>query len=206
MFKPLPVVMAGLLALAGCESGSQPDGQAGARDAAPAVPPEVVQQKVQAARGAIKTFAGALKGELKAALKSGGPAKAIEVCHTRAPEITAQVAMEQGMMLRRVSLKNRNPNNAARGWVKNVLEDFEQKKAAGADPKTLEFQQVVSEDGKPVLRYVKAIPTQKLCLTCHGSDLPEDVAAKLKALYPEDKATGFKVGDIRGAFVVEAPL
>lgn len=59
-----------------------------------------------------------------------------------------------------------------------------------------------SEETEDGFRYMKAIPTKGLCLTCHGEALTEPVKATLAELYPEDKATGFKVGDIRGAFSI----
>ncbi len=49
---------------------------------------------------------------------------------------------------------------------------------------------------------MKAIPTGPLCLACHGETLAAPVAEKIGELYPADKATGFREGDIRGAFVV----
>lgn len=63
-------------------------------------------------------------------------------------------------------------------------------------------------DGKPVYRYLKALPTQDLCVQCHGTTdkVPAGVQARLKELYPEDKATGFSVGAIRGAITIRKPL
>jgi hypothetical protein len=49
---------------------------------------------------------------------------------------------------------------------------------------------------------MKAIPTGDVCLLCHGAQLAPGVSQVLTELYPEDKATGFSMGDIRGAFVV----
>jgi hypothetical protein len=42
-----------------------------------------------------------------------------------------------------------------------------------------------------------------MCLACHGESLEPAVAAKLAAAYPKDQATGFRAGDLRGAFWVE---
>jgi hypothetical protein len=47
---------------------------------------------------------------------------------------------------------------------------------------------------------MKTIPTQGLCLGCHGGNLSEDVKFELNLLYPNDQATDFKEGDIREAF------
>ena len=59
------------------------------------------------------------------------------------------------------------------------------------------------ENNDAAFTYVKAIPTGNLCVACHGSNIQPDLLAAIKALYPSDKATGFKVGDLRGAFVVK---
>lgn len=47
------------------------------------------------------------------------------------------------------------------------------------------------------------IPTSGLCLTCHGTDLVDEITNKVKLLYPNDQATGFDVGDIRRAFTLQ---
>ncbi len=175
--------------------------------AAPAVSDETVAQLTADSRQTVKAFMGSLKGELMAAMKAGGPMNALSVCNTKAPAITAKVSAEKGINVSRVSLKNRNPGNAPAAWQEAVLKDFEAKKAAGADPKTLEFHEVANIDGKPVFRYMKAIPLGKpACLICHGETIQPDLQAKISELYPEDKATGYKLGDIRGAFVVTKEL
>jgi hypothetical protein len=49
---------------------------------------------------------------------------------------------------------------------------------------------------------MKAIPTEAMCLTCHGTEISPAVLTRVNQLYPQDKAIGFKEGDLRGAFVV----
>jgi hypothetical protein len=46
-----------------------------------------------------------------------------------------------------------------------------------------------------------------LCLQCHGQpdDLAPGVVESLERLYPDDQATGFAEGDLRGWFWVEVP-
>ena len=60
-------------------------------------------------------------------------------------------------------------------------------------------------DGRRVFRYMKAIGTQPVCTACHGAAIAPGVAAALDDLYPEDRARGFGVGDIRGAFSIVQP-
>ena len=53
--------------------------------------------------------------------------------------------------------------------------------------------------------YVEPIRIQPLCLTCHGEALAPAVGARIRALYPEDAAAGFALGDLRGVWWVELP-
>jgi len=151
---------------------------------------------------AMKELGGALKSELKAAIKAGGPIKGVEVCHTEAPKISAKLLEKKGFSMKRVSLKPRNANHAPDKWEEAVLKKFEQRKAGGEKIKTLDFHEIVEKDGQRKLRYMKAIRVSAPCLTCHGSEIEPDIQDKLKKLYPEDKATGYQAGDLRGAISV----
>ncbi len=168
------------------------------------LPPVAINAEVEISRAksAIGIFAAALQTELKKAMQEGGPTRAISVCNTEAIPITQSVASEQGLELSRVSLRNRNPANAPNDWQKPVLESFERRKAAGEDPATLSWFEVAEVNGQHQFRFMKAIPTAPLCLQCHGSAIAPEISARLDELYPQDKATGFEAGDIRGAFVV----
>ena len=154
------------------------------------------------AKKATAAFAGALKSELVSAMQSGGPIEAIEVCNTRAMPIGEEVSLERGMVLTRVSLRNRNPGNAPNQWQAAVLESFEARKVAGDAPGALIWHEVAETENGKELRFMKAIPTGAICLQCHGETLAPPVAEQLAKLYPEDKATGYSEGDLRGAFVV----
>jgi hypothetical protein len=150
-----------------------------------------------------RDFMGSLKGELQRAIAAGGPVLAIDVCNKVAPSIAMHQAQKHGWdKVGRTSLKLRNPDNVPDAWEKGVLEQFEKRKAAGEPVETLTFSEVVSSQGQKAFRFMKAIPTGKVCLNCHGSDLDPSVAAKIDALYPQDRARGFEQGDIRGAFTL----
>lgn len=152
----------------------------------------------QQAKAKIQTFANKLKTQLSQAIKTGGFEAGIEVCHTQAPIIADQLS-NNGWKLSRVSLKARNINNRPLPWQKNVLEQFEKEKAQGINVNQLKF---VSEETDK-FTMMKAIPTGQVCLACHGKNIAEPIVKKIKQHYPSDLATGFKLGDIRGAFVIE---
>ena len=158
------------------------------------------------ARTVMKGFGMQLKSTLVSAMKKGGPVNALGVCNTKAGPITTKNAQESGWNIGRTSLKLRNPSNKADAWELAVLNDFEAKKAAGANPKKLEYSAIVEKDGKKTFRYMKAIPTGKPCLFCHGTEIKAPVKEKIAAHYPNDKATGFQLGDIRGAFSLSKEL
>jgi len=164
------------------------------------------EAEISAAKTSIKQFATALQTELKAAMQAGGPVAAIGVCNEKAIPITKQVSTEQGITLKRVSLKNRNPDNAPNEWQTSVLEDFEDRKAAGSDVGSIAWSETATVDGQQEFRFMKAIPTAAVCLACHGTSLAPEVSQTLAELYPRDLATGFSEGDIRGAFVATRNL
>lgn len=133
---------------------------------------------------------------------------AIAACSEQAPKMAAAASQNTGWAIRRVSLKNRNPKAVPDAWERSVLEDFDRRRAAGENPAAMEKAEIVAEGDKRVLRYMKALPTQGLCLNCHGTEdkLAPEVKAKLSELYPNDKATGYGEGEIRGALTVKRPL
>jgi hypothetical protein len=108
--------------------------------------------------------------------------------------------------VKRTSLNVRNPQNAPDEWERAMLQQVEARRAAGEPLDTLEVYEVVGTGEAKTFRYLKAIPTEKVCIACHGEALAPVLETKLKALYPNDAARGFKEGDLRGAFSVSRPL
>ena len=170
-----------------------------------AVAQDDLQQHMEKARTAAGGFGARLLADLQKAMEAGGPVNAIGICTEIAPEIAAEKSAAAGMSIGRTSLKLRQPKNAPDAWEQQQLQNFEVRKAAGENPASIEVGEFTEKDGKPVFRYMKAIPTAPLCLNCHGAQLAPDVVEKLHALYPEDRATGFAAGDLRGAFTITAP-
>ncbi len=167
---------------------------------------ESQEQMVQESRQIIQKFAKNLKGELKAAMKAGGPVNAIKVCNEKAMDITLDASKTSGVELSRTSLRIRNPLNKPEAWEKAVLLDFDKRKNNGESPKKMEFSEIVNVNGKKQFRYMKAMGVAQPCLHCHGEKVLPAVTEKLSQLYPDDKATGYKKGDIRGAIVLTREL
>lgn len=146
--------------------------------------------KAEAAREAL---ASALLGELSQALASG-PATAIAVCAERAPALARTIAEQHQVRIGRTSLSLRNPQNAAPAWATAHLQSGPAAAAWFAGP--------AGEFGA-----LLPIRLQPQCVQCHGDreQLSPEVRSALAARYPQDRATGFRPGDLRGYFWVEVP-
>ena len=157
---------------------------------------------VEQSRALATQFGSELKGELGKAIASGGPVAAIEVCRSRAPEIAARLSQESGARVSRTALRVRNPANAPDDRQRRVLEEFSAELAAGKAEGPLEAVLEIRRGDEVERRYMRAIPTDALCLTCHGKTLAPELAAAIASAYPGDQATGFEQGQLRGAFSV----
>lgn len=163
---------------------------------------------IDEARGVATSVPPKLLAVLKAEIEKGGPASAIEVCREQAPALARAASEQTGWSVRRVSLRNRNPKAVPDAWERAALEEFDRRAAAGEAPVALEKAEIVTDGGRPYYRYMRALPTQELCVQCHGAPdkLSAAVKAKLAALYPQDSAVGYAPGHIRGAMTIRKPM
>ncbi len=151
-------------------------------------------------------FMKSLGKTLQTAMSTNGPEAAIQVCETVAPNLANQLSKETGWKISRVSLKVRNPLiGTADLWEQQQLRQFSARVLSGEAGRNLEVIFVDSRSETNIVRYMKALPTAPICLTCHGSenDIPKEVAKTLNRLYPFDKAKGYKAGEIRGAISIQ---
>lgn len=149
------------------------------------------------ARAIVKTFGGTLKPKLQEGIRTGGFAHAIKVCSIEAPKIAANLSAETGWHITRVSLKPRNTSTASPdAFERAVLHKLDALQAQGASPSQLEYSALTENK----FRYLKAQATEGICLNCHGTSIPSDVEKMLSQLYSDDMATGYSLGQVRGAF------
>ena len=141
-------------------------------------------------------FVGQLKPQLKSAMKEGGATLAIEICASVAPTIADSLSAESGWLVKRVSLKSRNASRAVPdAWERSVLRQFDQRQAAGGTGQTIAYGATTGDQ----YRYMQAQIVEPICLVCHGENLTEPVRATLQQYYPDDWATGYTLGQVRGA-------
>lgn len=168
-----------------------------------------VAAREQAARAASGAFVKKLGGALKQEMQKSGPEQAILVCRDIAPQIAGELSRANGWRVTRVGTRVRNSMlGMPDDWERKVLTDFEARAANGEKYPDIAFGEVVDYGGAKHYRFMKAIPMQEACLSCHGSaeQIPDGVKAKLTSAYPHDLATGYKLGELRGAVSIIQPL
>jgi hypothetical protein len=153
----------------------------------------------------VQAYAGKLKTALNSAIQAGGAEGALEVCNKQAPVIAAEISRDSGWSVARTSLKPRNAASAPDDYERKIMEGFEARIAKGEKAADLASAEIVEQNGK-VFRFVKAIPTGPVCVTCHGENVAPELKQKISALYPRDQATGYKEGDMRGVFTLKKTL
>jgi hypothetical protein len=192
-----------VLMAAGC--GSAPEEPAVEGSPPEATTPEVPPEALAKARQAADALTGELVATLGRELGAGGPVGAVKVCSEMAPEIAAAHSGD-GVTVRRVTLKVRNPIDTPDDYERRVLQDLEAKLVEGALPP--EVAEVVSDDAGSRLRYLRPLVIKTPCLSCHGDveSMKPELKSILEDRYPDDQAVGYEEGDLRGAVSVTVDL
>jgi hypothetical protein len=142
-----------------------------------------------------------LKGALSAALREGDIAGAIRICSTQAMPLTEKSATVEPAVLsiHRRTDRWRNPANQADPLDTKAMQQFRKDKALG--------QWTITESAE-VTRYYQPLRIQPMCLTCHGdpATFTNEVRKALGSHYSEDRATGYKEGELRGVIQVRVDL
>lgn len=165
------------------------------------------EQAIEKSKEMVGELGGALRSKLQETIKTSGFAAAIPVCKDMAPAKAKEVSEKYKASIRRVSLKNRSTSNTPDPYEALMLENMEHDQAEGK-LKEAYVEVVTSANGRKSLRLMKPVVTEALCLNCHGmpDKLNPEAAKAIKDLYPDDKATGYGLNQIRGAVTVIYPM
>ena len=142
-----------------------------------------------------------LGSKLKKAMQKGGAIEGIEVCSSEATTLTDSISKAYGIGLKRISQKNRNPNNSPSASEDKILSDWSIEINRGN-----KIKPTVLREGDDIT-VIAPIRIGSKCVVCHGDEkfVTPEVMEKIKHHYPEDKATGYKEKDLRGAWVITFP-
>lgn len=165
-------------------------------------PTRTEQQLTAEGLALVKQFAGRLKPLLKQSLEQGGPVTAVQVCASAAPLIAKQLSEESGWQIKRVSLQARNPQAKPDTWERQAMRDIL------ADRTTAKAEILRTKNTENDFRLLKPQYVESMCLQCHGSaeQISTATQAVLQQYYPQDSATAYQLGDMRGAFSLRYSL
>jgi hypothetical protein len=176
-------------------------GLASLRAAEPISPPplRLAENPAALAAGsaAAKGLSESLRERLLAAMASGDHVAAVQACSAMAMPLTHAESQKHPTVveLRRVTMRPRNPANAADAMDAQVLAALSEQKT----PTPLLVERTIGNQNG--LALYTPIRMQPLCLSCHGprENLPENLQELLSTLYPNDRAFNYADGDFRGA-------
>lgn len=133
------------------------------------------------------------------AIQKGGIDYAIEFCNIQAMPLTDSIADHLKVYIQRLSDKNRNPDNAIQTQMDSIA--WEKMKSEKTD--------FTKQDKNGEVYYYKpiliAMPT---CIKCHGgkNDISESTQRIINQKYPNDKAVGYQMGDLRGMWKIKLTM
>ncbi len=144
----------------------------------------------------IKGFTGTLKPTLKSMLEQDpSHVTAMGACSTMATQMKNEYNAKSGnVQIRRTALKYRNPANHPDTTDQEVM--YRLQAVNNKEPLAVDM-------GGNHYRVYQPLQVQKACLICHGSNISPKIAQMIQQKYPTDMATGFKLGEFRGAVVAE---
>ena len=106
------------------------------------------------------------------------------------------MSVHYNAVIKRVSDRNRNPNNKANAEELYYINHFK-KLIANQE----EVKPITLEKGNKVQFYYP-IETNTMCLQCHGTQIKPDVSKQILKLYPSDLAIGYNESEVRGIWSI----
>lgn len=148
-------------------------------------------------------YALATKAELGKKLMNtihqNGTLEALEFCNEKAYPLTDSMSILYNANIRRVSDKPRNEKNNASAEELKYINSFKTTIVNKEEP-----QPIVVEKGN-LVNFYYPITTNALCLQCHGKpkqEIQPKTLQTIRVFYPEDKAIGYGINEVRGIWSI----
>lgn len=157
-----------------------------------------------AGQAVVSEAAKELSSNLSSAISEDGVSHAIKFCNAEAMPLTQQLSEKFGVDIKRATHKPRNPANLADVEELQVIKKWQSQLESGEDIKS-----VLNKRQRHYEYYAPIRINNPLCLKCHGqrgTDISPENTELLSTLYQGDRATGFKMGDIRGMWAITMPV
>ncbi|MBZ9651882.1 c-type heme family protein [Psychroflexus montanilacus] len=146
-----------------------------------------------------KSTKATLGKNLMGAIQKEGVLHALSFCNVQAMPLTDSMATKHNANIRRVSDQNRNPNNKANPEELEYISVYKEVLKKGEEPEPI----VVEADQQ--VKFYYPIVTNDMCLKCHGTpghEIETETLERIEQLYPEDRAIGYDVNEVRGMWSI----
>jgi hypothetical protein len=157
----------------------------------------------QIGKAAASSLGNTLMGKMRKQMKSKDKIGMVKFCQEQAELITVGVnnLLPDGVKVRRTTAKYRNLINKPKTLDLEAIKYFRGLQKSGTNVKK-SFKIIKTKNS---YTYYKPILMKKKCLVCHSSKskMNPQILKTINRLFPNDKAYGYKKGDLRGLFVVE---
>lgn len=138
------------------------------------------------------------------AIAKGGAAHAVAFCNSRAMPLTDSLGDKNAVTIQRVTDKARNSANALS--VEHEIALF-QKIQDSLQNGNVQPHYLIEDVNGRTIYYKPIILGMPACLQCHGipgKDIEAATLAEIKEKYPDDAATGYTMGQLRGMWKIAA--
>jgi hypothetical protein len=164
------------------------------------------EKRVYIERGRIiaVTAFSRLVGQLTQAIEDSGVAYAVRYCSVHAHPLLDSLSTSQQAVIKRATLRVRNPADSADAQEASVIRDYDQAIGGGRELPPV----AVRGDERTVRVFLPIRISMPLCLHCHGqvgTDIAESDYRIIRRLYPDDNATGHAMGNLRGIWSITFP-
>ncbi len=193
-----------IVTLSACQNDTkqQPKEEAGKAQKTKAATPDF-DHKAYKMKGMIiaKNTFKVFKSNIQAVASKEGLPGVVNFCHDNAKKLADSLGKVHNVVIKRTSHKLRNGKNEPDPGSKAVLEDY-----LKLQENHTSMEPVVKKGADGYVHFYAPIKLKKECLKCHGTpgkEIPEGIYKLIKTKYPNDEATGFKEGDLRGIWDIK---
>jgi hypothetical protein len=151
-----------------------------------------------------KTIVGqsfkAFSREIMKALQEGGVEHAVSYCHLQTSPLVDSLSKTYKVKIMRISDKFRNPENKPGDLDLTILKAYQKQLADGQD-----LLGHLETKADQVIYYSPILILNPASLQCNGErglTMDQENYDFIKSKYPEDLATGYKLGDLRGVWKI----
>lgn len=133
---------------------------------------------------------------LRNAMAEEGVENALKFCNVNAMPLTDSLSKYYNVEIKRTSHKVRNVKNTPTVQEQVNIDAYLANKIA---------KPFIQENSNHSVAFYAPIVMKGLCVTCHGqvgTTLAEKDYQIIQSLYPDDKATGFNVDELRGMWSI----